>query len=72
MVAVKRTQLEHVGKSYVKGCLVSSAHKTIPTVIRMFSGLVFSMGITFLSLGVAVTHEVTMAVKKAEVLMLQW
>jgi len=72
MTAGKRTQqLENVGKSYVKGCLVSYAHKNkIPTDIPMFSGLTFSMGITFMSLGVTVTPEVNMAVRKAEVLML--
>jgi len=38
----------------------------------MLSGFTFSIAITFMSLSVAVTPEVNMAVKKAKVLMLQW
>jgi len=50
MAAGKRTsQMENVGKSYVKGCLVSREHKNInPTVIPM-SELNFSMTITSMS-----------------------
>jgi len=44
-----------------------AAHKSvIPTAVPMLSGLSFSMAMTFMSLGVAVTPEVNMAVKKAE------
>jgi len=54
--------------SMVRGYLVSKAHKNkIPTAIPMFSGLTFSMAIIFTSLDVAVTSELNMADKKAEV-----
>ena len=45
-----------------------TAHKNkIPTAIPMFSGMSFSMAIIFSSPGVAVTPEINMADKKAEV-----
>jgi len=51
-----------------EGYLVSDAHKNrIPTAVPMLSGLIFSMAVIFTTLDVAVTPEINMADKKAEV-----
>ena len=58
-------------KSYLRGYFVSKAHKNkIPTAIPMLSGLNFSVAIIFTSPGVAITPEINMADKKAEIVLL--
>jgi len=65
MEAEKRTTDEKkLENPMLRGYFVSKAHiNKIPTAIRMFSGMRFSMAIIFSSPGVAVTPEINMADK---------
>jgi len=62
-------RLQKAQKSCVNGLyLDSKEHKNnIPTAIPMLRGLNFSKAIIFTSPGVAITPEINMADKKAEV-----
>jgi len=59
------TQLKKLENTMSRGYGVSKAHKNkIPTVMPMFSGMIFSMAIIFTLPGVAITLEINMADKK--------